>query len=360
MGVPLDRHGRWLATLRCGALRKLAAAGLPMLLSHPVHPSMLAYYELDMIRRESGCIMLPFLPARMHPLAVRLKELIERPAESPLGVVDQLAFDRPLSQTSKASVVAHFARDVDLLRFLGGEVAQLGASGSPGHSASGEFAAYNNLAVQMAGAENRLLRWWVASADEPFGGRLTLSAQQGKAVLTVPPSITAPTDAHWLWRLEIRGGGEPQVTEVADWDPQLAALEELRSALASRQSPSLWPDAARTVELAETIERSLGKGRTITLYEQEYSDTATFKGLMTSLGCALLLIALGAFIVAALAESLLRHAGAQRAAEIVGRVPYVLLVLFAIFLALQFLIRVTAAPVRGAPDDAPKSKSSDG
>jgi hypothetical protein len=355
---------------RLDQLRKLATAGLPMLVSHPIHPSMLAYYELDMIRRETGCIMLPFLPARLHPLAIRLKELVDRPAESPLGVINQLAFDRPLLQTSKAHVVAHFARDVDLLRFLGGEVTQLGANGSPGQSTNGDFAAYNNLAVQMAGAENRLLRWWVASADEPFGGRLTLSGQHGKAVLTVPREPAAAANGEAPWRLEIRGGGEAQVTEVANWDPHLAALEELRATLASRQTPSRWPDAARTVELAETIERSLAKGRTIVLYEQEYSDAATFKGLMTSLGCALLLIALGAFFVAALAESLLRHAGAERAAEIVGRVPYVLLVLFAIFLALQFLIRVTASPVRGSsdaapvvrgsPDPAQKSESSDG
>jgi hypothetical protein len=92
---------------------------------------------------------------------------------------------------------------------------------------------------------------------------------------------------------------------------------------------------------------------------------------MTSLGCALLLIALGAFFVSALAANLLKHAGAERAAEIVGRVPYVLLVLFVIFLALQFLIRLTTSPVvrgapdpagavRGSPDPAQKSKHSAG
>ena len=344
---------------RLDQLRKLAGARLPMLLSHPVNPSMLAYYELDMIRRDTGCIMLPFLHARLHPLAIRLKELVDRPAESPLGVINQLAFDRTLAQTTKANVVANFARDVDLLRFLGGEVTQLGANGSPGQSASGDFAAYNNLAVQMAGAENRLLRWWIASSDEPFAARLALSGQHGKAVLTVPREPAARSGGESPWRLEIRGGGEPQVTEVTDWNPHLAALEELRAALANAQTPSRWPDAARSVELAETIERSLAKGRTIVLYEQEYSDAATFKGLMTSLGCALLLIALGAIFVAALAANLLKHAGAERAAEIVGRVPYVLLALFAIFLALQFLIRLTASRVHGAVDDAPGSPPDD-
>jgi predicted dehydrogenase len=340
---------------RLEQLRKLAGAALPILVAHPVHSSMLAYYELDMIRRETGCIMVPFLPARFHPLFERLKAFVDQAEESPLGDIDQIAFDRSLSQTSKENVVAYFARDVDLLRFLGGEITQLGAMGSPGRTASGQFAAYNNLAVQMAGAENRLLRWWVASADEPFDGRLTVSGTRGKAVLTIPPQ-SVPPGSQSAWRLEIRTRGEQEVTEFADWDPHLAALDELRAALVNPQAPSRWPDAARAIELAETIERSLAKGRTIVLYEQEYSAAATFKGLMTSLGCALLLIALGAFLVAALAESLLRHAGANRAAEIAGRVPYVLLFFFVIFLALQFLIRLTTArPTVGHAPIAPES-----
>jgi hypothetical protein len=345
---------------RLEQMRKLAGAGMPMLVSHPVHASMLAYYELDMIRRETGCVMHPFLPARTHPMAMRLHELIDRPEASPLGVIDQIGFDRPLSQTSKANVVTNFARDVDLLHYLGGEITQLGAMGSPGRTSGGDFAAYHNLAVQMAGGDNRLLRWWVASADEPYGGRLTLNGSRGKAVLTIPPEPAAHSGGRSVWRLEIRTAGEPQVTEMADWEPHVAALDELRAALAGPQTPSRWPDAARAIELTETIERSLAKGRTITLYEQEYSAAATFKGLMTSLGCALLLIALGAFVVAALAANLLKHAGFERAAEIVGRMPYVLLVLFAIFLALQFLIRLTTLPgVRGSSDPAQDSEKPD-
>jgi hypothetical protein len=350
---------------RLEQMRKLAGAGMPMLVSHPVHASMLAYYELDMIRRETGCVMLPFLPARTHPLAVRLHEWIDRAEESPLGLIDQIGFDRPLSPTSKATVVAHFARDSDLLRYFGGEVTQLGAMGSPGQTAGGEYAAYHNLAVQMAGADNRLLRWWVASADEPHGGRITLSGSRGKAVLTISPEPAALSGDRAFWRLDVRAADEPQVTEVVDWEPHVAALDELRAALAGPQTPSRWPDAARAIELTETIERSLAKGRTIALHEQDYSAAATFKGLMTSLGCALLLIALGAFVVAALAANLLKHAGLARAAEIVGRVPYVLLVLFAIFLALQFLIRLTAQPTNsgaqnGSPDPAQESENLDG
>jgi hypothetical protein len=319
---------------RLEQLRKLVQDGVPMLVAHPVHSSMLAYYELDMIRRETDCVLAPFLPARRHPLAVRLKDMIARPDASAVGRIDQMVFERALPDRSKANVLAEFARDVDLLRFLGGEVAQLGAMGSPGTTASAEFVAYNNLGVQMTGTENCLLRWWVVPADEFSGSRLTLTGERGKAMLTMPPEPSA-------WRLELRTGVEPSVAEAPYWNPYLASLDELRGALIDRQTPSRWPDAARAVELAETIDRSLAKGRTIDLYEQEYSPAATFKGIMSGAGCALLLLALAGMVIGALAANLLKHAGFLRAAQVVGAMPYVLLALLVIFLALQFLLRVT-------------------
>ena len=36
---------------------------MPMIIVHPVHESMLVYYELDMNRQESGCLMLPYAPS---------------------------------------------------------------------------------------------------------------------------------------------------------------------------------------------------------------------------------------------------------------------------------------------------------
>jgi hypothetical protein len=318
---------------RLEQLRKLVQDGVPMLVSQPVHDSMLAYYELDMIRRETNCVMEPFLPARRHPLAVRVKDMVDRPNESPLGRIDQLVFERAIADRSKAMVLAQFARDVDLLRYIGGELVQLVAMGTPGTTTKGGFAAYNNLGVQMSGSENRSHRWWVLPADEFSGGRLTIIGERGKAKLIMPPESSA-------WRLELRSGGEPQVTESPPWNPYLASLDELREAIADRQVKSRWPDAARAVELAETIDRSLVKGRMIDLYDQEYSSSATFKGIMSGVGCALLLLALGAMVIGALAANVLKHAGFPRAAQVVGTVPYVMLGLFVLFLALQFLLRV--------------------
>ena len=42
--------------LRAEQLRKLVQAAVPLVVSHPVHDSMLVYYELEMIREESRAI----------------------------------------------------------------------------------------------------------------------------------------------------------------------------------------------------------------------------------------------------------------------------------------------------------------
>jgi myo-inositol 2-dehydrogenase/D-chiro-inositol 1-dehydrogenase len=318
---------------RLEQLRKLVQAGVPMLLSHPLHNSMLAYYELDMIRRESGCPMLPFLPARMNPLAQQLAELVHNPSTSPLGHIDQIALERAMVDRSKVTVSSQFSRDVDLLRLLGGEVSRLGAMGSPGATAAGEFLAYNNLGVQMAGGENRLLRWSVGPVDEFSGAKLTATGARGKAIMWMPEDLEP-------WRLEIRAASDSSVADAKAWNPYVDALDALRAAQSAPETPSHWPDAARAVELTETIERSLKKGRTIELHQEQFSDASTFKGTMTSVGCALLLAALLLMVAGVVAANMLKHAGAEQAARMVGAIPYLMLAVFVLFLATQLLLKL--------------------
>ena len=67
---------------------------MPLLVAHPVLNSMLACYEIDMIRRESRCIVLPYLPARLDPAIRRLGQLLRDP--------ERFA-DRPESSKSSSS-----------------------------------------------------------------------------------------------------------------------------------------------------------------------------------------------------------------------------------------------------------------
>jgi predicted dehydrogenase len=74
---------------RADQLRKLVQAGVPLLVSHPIFESMLVYYELDMIRRESGARLVPYLPLRGHPAIARAKLLIE--SANGIGRLEQLS-----------------------------------------------------------------------------------------------------------------------------------------------------------------------------------------------------------------------------------------------------------------------------
>src|SRR4051812_12867191 len=48
--------------LRAEQIKRLVTEGMPLLVVHPVFDSVLSYYEVDMIRRESGAIVQHFNP----------------------------------------------------------------------------------------------------------------------------------------------------------------------------------------------------------------------------------------------------------------------------------------------------------
>ncbi len=178
-----------------------------------------------------------------------------------------------------------------------------------------------------------LVRWSVGQLEHFAAAHITVSGEYGKAILTLPEAIDAPA------QLKLRATAASTITETQLWNPHAAALDELRANLATA-AESRWPDAAKSVELAETIDRSLKKGRMIELHQQEFSDTSTFKGTMTSLGCGLLLLALVLVVVGAVAANLLRRAGAPAAAEVVAIIPYFLVGIFVVFLAGQVVLKL--------------------
>jgi predicted dehydrogenase len=306
---------------RAEQLRKLIQAGVPLLVSHPVVDSMLIYYELDMIRRETGCVVVPYLSKRHHPALRGLAEIVRQGADSPIGKVEQVTIERCIVQPTKAAVVSQFARDVDLIRSLAGDMTRLGAmAGTSGDSA------YGSLGVQMSGPEGTVARWSVVPVQAAQGARITLLGSSGKALVDIRPE-------HEPWSLELTSQGQTQTERYTDWNAAAAALEALARAIRGEAAAPDWIDAARSVELAETIERSLQKSRTIELYYEDHSEEGTFKGTMTSVGCGLLL--LGMFLLGAVAIA------DQLGLPYVRSWPYLLLGVFGIFLVLQ-LLKLTA------------------
>src|SRR5262245_17301449 len=65
-------RGTATAELRAEQLKRLATDAVPMLVVHPICDCVLTYYEVDMIRRETRCIVRHYNPLMGHP---RLAEI---------------------------------------------------------------------------------------------------------------------------------------------------------------------------------------------------------------------------------------------------------------------------------------------
>ena len=213
---------------RTEQLRKLVQEAVPLLVAHPVLNSVLACYEIDMIRRESHGIIVPYLPARLSPTIVRLGQLLSNSGESPIGEIEQIVFERTAKDRSRRAVLSHFARDVDLIRVLGGEVIRIRALGSPNPQT-----AYANLTVQMSGDSPTVIRWSIlppadysatanAETKSPSTGLLKIVGRKDRLEI-VPPDEESPS---------------LPITELADADAEDSAAED--------QSSSGWhaPTAA--------------------------------------------------------------------------------------------------------------------
>ena len=315
---------------RVDQLRRLIQLRMPVLVSHPVSLSMLDCFELEMIREETKCIVVAYLPARWHPAAAELGTILDGNESSPIAATEQITFERFLLRREREDVLQQFARDADLIQFIAGPATKLHALGS---AAAGRADPYANLAAQMTCSDGLVCRWTVAPVETEAGGRLTLIGSHGKAILWMP-------QADGAWRLELRTATGASTQDYPHWNAPDAALEMLSVAVASGEAESNWNDAARTVELADAIDRSLAKGRTIDLHHEEFSDVGTFKGTMASAGCGLLVVGLILVVFVALVHTLAAQAGWNRLARMLDGWPYLMLVVFGIFLLLQLLVFV--------------------
>lgn len=348
-------------------LRKLVQAAMPLLILHPACEAIVGL-ELDMIRRDTGCVLVPFSPGRWHPGLERLVRLATADSDPPLGPLEQITFERALVDRGRQNVLDQLARDVSLLRPVMGEINKMTATGADASSAS-----LANLAVSLTGRDGLIARWTVLPADRTTSGQLTLVGGHARAVLQMPAGSP--------WVLSI-GGDQPQEVRFPEWSEPSAALAEFDKAISGKAPVPAWIDTCRDLEVADTVEISIRRGRTLDLSTETPTEEGTFKGVMAVGSCALLLLTLLVLLVGSVIEGMLlprqraeyqRQAREQRAGTPDGsdRLPspggerpsaWPLVVRlwpvypFAIFLLLQLLRLVFRAPssVRPARSDPRK------
>ena len=291
------------AERRADQLRKLVQAAVPMIVVCPACEAIVGF-EIDMIRRDTKAIVIPYVPGASHPAIDHLAEWRLQEDASPIGKVEQISLEREQADRSRDSVLLRLARDASLMREFIGTIQTISATGpltaigrDPLGPKSKELPSLANLSVHFGGDEELSARWSMAPALDHDLGRLTIIGERGKATLTMP--------AEGDWSLHMPGGEattEPaslanDAEQVFSWLTHAMGTDEFYDA-------DSWLAACRDQEAAEAVDRSLARGRTIELFNEEHTEQESFKGIMAMGGCLLLLLALGVVFIAVIVEGL--------------------------------------------------------
>jgi hypothetical protein len=316
--------------LRARQIQDLAKQGRPLLTVHPVVPSVISYFEIDMARAESGALVQHFNPLVASVDGLEWAAFI-RAGHPTLGVAEQITATRQLADRSREAVLWHFARDVELLATIAGRFDRIGA-----HAAMGDpQAAYASLSIQLLGGRQIPVRWSVEPVAHAAELAVTIIFQRGR--------LTATFDAAGvLVDVRERGAEAETPTARAPEAPATHAISQFAEAIAARNSAaSDWTEALDAMDLADTIEISLRRGRMIDVHHRELTETLAFKGVMSALGCGVLTVVVPLLLFLGWITGLV-------GIPLAHYWPHVLLLLLAAFLALQFLPKLVAPAGRGA------------
>ncbi len=255
-------RGETSGALRAEQVNRLIKNGAAVLATFPLCESVLSFYEIDMARSESKATLFHFNPLTTQ--STLLGEVAQwiREGHPEFGSVEQVLWERPIERRTQENVLWHFARDVEVLDQIAGPLDRLGAVGSPD-----EAATYSGLNVQLLGKCQVPVHWSVGPVESSLLPCLTLVGERGK------------------WRTDLPESSSDRAAQ-AD-----ACLRQFVDTV-RHQSPltTTWPAALRAMELADTIEISLRRGRMIDVHRQQLSEQLAFRGTMSALGCGVLLL----------------------------------------------------------------------
>ncbi len=275
--------------LQTERVKRLATEGMPLVIVHPAFESVLQYYEVDMIRRETGALIQHYNPLMGHPVAVEAAVWV-RDGHSAVGPIHQLSCERQVTTATREEVFAHLARDVELLATVAGDIRKVTAIGPAGDGAS-----YASLQIQMIAATAPSLRWSVGYATAGVAQlEMALHGERGIVVVRI---LDGTNGVPPLWQMETSENGDRNNQALETYDPARAAIRRLSDnvadsrSLVERNLNSTWDAATRAMEVVDAAELSLQKGRTIEVFQQHLTERLAFRGTMAALGCGLMLVA---------------------------------------------------------------------
>jgi hypothetical protein len=225
-------------------------------------------------------------------------------------------------------------RDVDLLRFLGGDYDQVTAMRA-GQPPTG----LTRVSVTLAGDKLPPAAWSIAGTTADSGWRLTASGSDTVATLYNQSGALS-------LKMERSGAPSAEADETGDnagheFDPFLSVLDFHADAAGDNSAASNWVDATRTFEIVDATHRSIARRRTIDLHFETPSERMVFKTQMTAIGCGVLTFTLLGLVLYLLVAGLFPiNANVLSIARIVWLLP---LLLFLLLQLLLFVARPSAA-----------------
>jgi len=319
-------RGESTSEVRADQVIQLVRNGVAVLTTFPLVDSVLSFYEIDMVRCESKAVVHHFNPLGQALPAVQQCADWVASGHPQLGTVEQIIWHRPLIKRTREQALWHFARDVELLGQVAGRLNRLGALGSPD-----EQATYAGLSVQLLGQSKIPVRWEVGPAQQAAQPRLLLVAENGTLTL-------AFNEAGQPISYVLSQGAESKTEAIEVVDAYAIAISRFARAVESEvEVAPIWPSALHAMELADTIEISLRRGRMIDIHDQQLTEDLAFKGTMSAVGCGVLMILpplllTGGWIAGLFGLPVARYW------------PHVLLALLATFLVFQTLPKLLLNP----------------
>ncbi|MFI4874441.1 MAG: hypothetical protein ACIALR_03860 [Blastopirellula sp. JB062] len=294
-----------LSSDREAAMRAYVQEGLPLLVMHPACEMIFAL-ELEMIRRDTHCVLVSCAANLGGEPATAIRQALKRPEQ--WGEIDQFVVARQTRDASREQAIRMLAQDLAWIVSTMGELVSVSATGP-------EFTSdnFSRLSVQMATRGGHAIRWDLLRGDPAL--QVELLAQRDRARWSLSPKL-----------------------EDADFD---RALRQVRQAIDDAPIQFSWNDASHALEAGDAVLTSLRRKRTIAMRDAEISEESTFKAMMATGGCLLLLAAMGV----ALAMVVWGVFIPDRADSWLGRNwPLGLLATLVLFLSLQLLRLVFRQP----------------
>lgn len=366
-------------------LRRALQSERHVLCVHPADESPDLAYEAAMLQQDTGGVLLPLLPESLHPAIQRLVELLDSLQRSTTAAQPLASSEPQVSQPFRlielerwSTETVLFDADVeghkpglpgwDVLRLLGGEIAEVSAFSVPEDVTPDE-------PILVTGRFERggLFQTLLVPHQSDARWRLAVLTREDRIELVFPLGFPGPATLRWRdetgetreeswdaydpWpalvdAFEAAAGdrlltisGRPfgvrrsairqAVSEQIQRTPSETAIAESRQPTAERRWPT-WHDAIRCLELDDAARRSIERRRSSVMEYQEATEEAGFKGTMTLVGCGLLWSSLFVLILSVWIPWL----------------RWAILPVFAVFLGLQLFRWIVPAP------EAPPSEPS--